>query len=383
VLVRAYDLLVVGGGMAGVSIGYEMAADRSVGLLEMEPTLAFHTTGRSAATFLESYGGPQIRALTTSSRAFLENPPDTFESKPLSPLPLLFVAPEGRGEVLRQLQAEVSVLVPDVRLVEPDEALVLNPVLRPGYLELGMLEPGAMEIDVHAVHQGYVRGLRQRKGEVHASAWVVGATHDNGVWTITDAQGQEFQAPVVVNAAGAWVDQVAMVAGAKPIGIMPLRRTIFKLAAPEGLDTSRLPLTGDIDSTYYIKPEGQQFLCSPADETLLDPCDVRPDEMEIARALDAVNSATTLNSRHVRTSWAGLRNFTADRVPVVGFDPQAEGFFWFAGQGGYGIQTAPAMARTGAALIRGEQLPEDIRARGLAAPDLAPDRPGISIPADH
>lgn len=380
---RAYDLLVVGGGMAGVSIGYEMAADRSVGLLEMEPTLAFHTTGRSAATFLESYGGPQIRALTTSSRAFLENPPDTFESKPLSPLPLLFVAPEGRGEVLRQLQAEVSVLVPDVRLVEPDEALVLNPVLRPGYLELGMLEPGAMEIDVHAVHQGYVRGLRQRKGEVHASAWVVGATHDNGVWTITDAQGQEFQAPVVVNAAGAWVDQVAMVAGAKPIGIMPLRRTIFKLAAPEGLDTSRLPLTGDIDSTYYIKPEGQQFLCSPADETLLDPCDVRPDEMEIARALDAVNSATTLNSRHVRTSWAGLRNFTADRVPVVGFDPQAEGFFWFAGQGGYGIQTAPAMARTGAALIRGEQLPEDIRARGLAAPDLAPDRPGISIPADH
>lgn len=380
---RAYDLLVVGGGMAGVSIGYEMAADRSVGLLEMEPTLAFHTTGRSAATFLESYGGPQIRALTTSSRAFLENPPDTFESKPLSPLPLLFVAPEGRGEVLRQLQAEVSVLVPDVRLVEPDEALVLNPVLRPGYLELGMLEPGAMEIDVHAVHQGYVRGLRQRKGEVHASAWVVGATHDNGVWTITDAQGQEFQAPVVVNAAGAWVDQVAMVAGAKPIGIMPLRRTIFMLAAPEGLDTSRLPLTGDIDSTYYIKPEGQQFLCSPADETLLDPCDVRPDEMEIARALDAVNSATTLNSRHVRTSWAGLRNFTADRVPVVGFDPQAEGFFWFAGQGGYGIQTAPAMARTGAALIRGEQLPEDIRARGLAAPDLAPDRPGISIPADH
>lgn len=380
---KSYDVLVVGGGMAGVSIGYEMAADRSVGLLEMESTLAFHTTGRSAATFLESYGGPQIRALTTASRAFLENPPEMFESKPLSPLPLLFVAPEGRGEVLRQLQAEVSVLVPDVRLVDPEEALELNPALSPGYVELGMLEPGAMEIDVHAVHQGYLRGLRQRKGEVHPSARVVSARREDGIWRISDAQGGEFQAPVVVNAAGAWVDQVATVAGAKPVGIMPLRRTIFMLAAPEGLDTSRLPLTGDIDSTYYIKPEGPQFLCSPADETPQDPCDARPDEMEIARALDAVNAATTLNARHVRSSWAGLRNFTPDRIPVVGFDPQAEGFFWFAGQGGYGIQTAPAMARTGAALIHGNDVPQDIRARGLAAADLAPDRPGISIAAGH
>lgn len=369
--------------MAGVSLGYEMATDRSVGLLEMEATLAFHTTGRSAATFLETYGGPQIRALTTSSRAFLEDPPNTFESKPLSPLPLLFVAPEGRGDLLRQLHAEVSVLVPNVRLVEPDEALEMNPVLRPGYVELGMLEPDAMEIDVHAVHQGYVRGLRQRKGEVHPSAKVVSAKYAGGVWTVTDTQGQKFQAPIVVNAAGSWVDEVASIAGAKPVDIMPLRRTIFMLSAPDGLDTSRLPLTGDIDGTYYIKPEGQQFLCSPADEVLQPPSDAKPDEMEIARALDAVNAATELNARHVRSSWAGLRNFAPDRIPVVGFDFQAEGFFWFAGQGGYGIQTAPAMARTGAALIRGNDIPEDIRARGLAQADIAPDRPGISIPAAH
>lgn len=380
---KSYDVLVIGGGMAGVSLGYELADDRSVGLLEMEATLAFHTTGRSAATFLETYGGPQIRALTTSSRAFLENPPDTFESKPLSPLPLLFVAPEGRGHVLRELQAEVSVLVPDVRLVEPDEALELHPVLRPGYVELGMLEPGAMEIDVHAVHQGYVRGLRNRKGEVQASAKVVGATYADGVWTVTDANGEQFQAPVIVNAAGAWVDEVASLAGAKPVDIQPLRRTIFMVAAPDGMDTSHLPLTGDIDGTYYIKPEGPQFLCSPADEVLQPPSDAKPDEMEIARALDAIDVATTLGARHIRSSWAGLRSFTPDRIPVVGFDPQADGFFWFAGQGGYGIQTAPAMARTGAALIRGTDIPEDIRARGLAAADIAPDRPGILIPADH
>jgi D-arginine dehydrogenase len=381
--VKAYDVLVVGGGMAGVSLGYELASDRSVGLLEMETTLAFHTTGRSAATFLETYGGPQIRALTTSSRAFLTDPPDTFESKPLSPLPLLFVAPEGRGHVLRELQAEVSVLVPEVRLVEPDEALELNPVLRPGYVELGMLEPGAMEIDVHAVHQGYTRGLRQREGEVHTASKVVSASVDDGVWTLTTNDGEQYQAPVVVNAAGSWVDELASMAGAKPVDIMPLRRTIFMLAAPDGMDTSRLPLTGDIDGTYYIKPEGPQFLCSPADEVLQPPSDARPDELEIARALDALDVATTLNARHIRSSWAGLRNFTPDRIPVVGFDPQAEGFFWFAGQGGYGIQTAPAMARTGAALIRGEDVPEDIQARGLNRADIAPDRPGISIPADH
>lgn len=380
---KSYDVLVLGGGMAGVSLGYELAADRSVGLLEMESTLAFHTTGRSAATFLESYGGPYIRALTTSSRAFLEDPPETFESKPLSPLPLLYIAAEGRSDLLRALYEEVSVLVPDVRLVEPDEANELNPVLSRGYVELGMLEPGAMEIDVHAVHGGYVRGLRQRGGEIHTAVKMVSATRADGVWTVTDEQGREFQAPVLVNAAGAWVDDVAALAGAKPVGIMPLRRTIFMLGAPDGVDTARLPLTGDIDATFYIKPEGPQFLCSPADEVLQPPSDARPDEVEIARALDVINTATTLNSRHVRTSWAGLRNFAPDRVPVVGFDPQAEGFFWFAGQGGYGIQTAPAMARTGASLIRGNGIPEDVAARGLTANAIAPDRPGLSILATH
>ena len=164
---------------------------------------------------------------------------------------------------------------------------------------------------------------------------------------------------------------------------MPLRRTIFTLAAPDGLETSLLPLTGDIDGTWYIKPEGRQFLCSPADEVLQPPSDAKPDEIQIARALDAINTATTLNSRHVRSAWAGLRNFVPDRVPVVGFDPLAESFFWFAGQGGYGIQTAPAMARAGAALIRGKEFPEDIRQRGLTAVGLARDRPGISTLAEH
>lgn len=380
---KSYDVLIVGGGMAGVSLGFELSADRSVGLLEMEATLAFHTTGRSAATFLESYGGPQIRALTISSRVFLENPPETFESVLLRPLPLLFVAPEGRGDLLRQLQADVSLLVPDVRLVDADEARGLNPLLAPGYAELAMLEPRAMEIDVHAVHQGFVRGMRRRKGEIRTSTKVAGASYCDGLWTLTDAQGERFQAPVVVNAAGAWADEVAGLAGVSPVGIMPLRRTIFMLAAPGGVDTSRLPLTGDIDGTWYVKPEGPQLLCSPADEVLQPPSDARPDEIQIARALDVINAATTIGSRHVRSAWAGLRNFVPDRVPVVGFEPLAEGFFWFAGQGGYGIQTAPAMARAGAALIRGEEFPEDIRQRGLTAADLARDRPGITALAEH
>lgn len=374
---KSYDVLVIGGGMAGVSVAYELSDDRSVGLLEMEPTLAYHATGRSAAVFVETYGPPEIRVLTTLSRPFLENPPGTFESRPLSPRPQLQVAPEGQGEALRRLHAEVSALVPGTRLVGAEEARELNPVLAPGYAELALLEPGAMEIDVHAVHQGYLRGMRQRGGEIHVSAAMVRAQRAHGIWTVTTASGDVYQAPVIVNAAGAWADEVAGLAGAGPVGVQPFRRTIFMVAAPDGLDISSLPMTIDVDETFYFKPEGGQFLCSPGDKVPLPPGDARADEVEIARALDALNAATILNARHVRRSWAGLRSFVPDGVPVVGFDRQAEGFFWLAGQGGYGIQSAPALARCAAALARGTGLPGDVLAKGLTAAALAPDRPGL------
>jgi D-arginine dehydrogenase len=334
----------------------------------MESTLAFHTTGRSAAVFVESLGTGEIRTLTLASKDFLLAPPACFESAPLSPRPLLRIAAQGRGEVLREHYAQVRAQLPDARLVDVQESLAINPVLSPAYVELGLYEPGAMEMDVHAIHQGFVRGLRERGGQVHTSAKVVRATRRDGIWSMTTADGGEFGAPVVVNAAGAWVDLVAATFGARPVGIRPMRRSIFMVSAPAGLDTTGLPLTADVDSTFYFKPEGDQFLCSPSEENPHPPGDVRADELEVARAIEAINQATTLQVRSVRTQWAGLRSFVADHNPAAGFDGEAEGFFWFAGQGGTGIQTAPALARTAAAL------PADMSARGLDIQALEPTR---------
>lgn len=361
----SFDVLVIGGGIAGASIGYELAADRTVGLLEMEPALAHHTTGRSIATFLESYGGPTIRLLTSASRAFMEQPPDGFEGPILKPLPLIWVAGAGQDAALREMYDAVSETVPGLELLDVDEAVARTRVMRTEWLCGGMVEPGGSEIDVAALHGGYVSGLRARGGAIHTAAGMVRAERRAGRWHVTDSQGSTHDAAVVVNAAGSWCDLVAQSAGVRPVGIHPLRRTIFSITPPAGVETADLPLTADIAGTFYFKPEVGQILCSPADEVPSDPCDARPEELDIARAIDVINEATTLDVRHVRTSWAGLRNFVADRSPVCGFDDEAEDFFWFVGQGGYGIQMSPALARAGAALVRSGSLPADLVARGL------------------
>ncbi len=330
------DVIVIGGGMAGVSLAYELAADRQVVLLEMEPTLAYHTTGRSAAMFLESYGGPTIRALTMSSRAFLA------ERQVLTPLPMLHVGRPGRGHVVEELYSAVRVLVPDVELLDADQVVRAQPLLRPGVVELALLEPAAMEIDVHSLHQFYVHGLRERGGRIVAGSRVNSAEHREGAWRLSTGEA-EWRAPVVANAAGAWADVVARTFNARPAGLQALRRTAFIVDAPRG---AREPMIADIDDAFYLKPDAGKLLCSPADETLQEPGDARADEVEIARAIDVINEVTTLDVRHVRARWAGLRTFVADRSPVVGFDDEQPGLFWFAAQGGYGIQTAPALART-------------------------------------
>ncbi|MGZ4722968.1 MAG: NAD(P)/FAD-dependent oxidoreductase, partial [Ilumatobacteraceae bacterium] len=355
----------VGGGIAGVSIGYELAADRSVGLLEMEATLAFHTTGRSVATFLESYGGRTIRLLTTASRAFMEDPPDGFDRPLLKPLPLVWVAPHSDLEDLHSMHAAVTEFVPDVRALSADEVVDRTKVIRRDWVAGGLLEPGASEIDVAALHGGYAGRLRARGGEIHTSAGVVAMKRSGDLWHVVDRAGNSYLAPVVVNAAGSWCDLVAEIAGARPVGIHPLRRTVFTIGAPDELDPLSIPLVADVAGTFYFKPEGPQILCSPADEVPSEPCDARPEELDIAKAIDVINSATTLDIRHVRSSWAGLRNFVADRSPVAGFDDAVEGFFWFAGQGGYGIQISPALAQAGASLVRSGALPANLTARGL------------------
>jgi D-arginine dehydrogenase len=362
--VQRCDVIVIGGGMAGVSLAYELAADRDVVLLEMEPALAYHTTGRSAAMFLESYGGPAIRALTTSSRAFLE------QRQVLNPLPMLYIARQGRGDAVEGVYNAVRALVPDVELLDADEAVRAQPLLRPGLVERALLEPGAMEIDVHALHQFYVHGLRERGGRVVTGARLDAAEHRDGAWRLSTGE-DEWQTPVVANAAGAWADVVAGNLGGRPVGMQPLRRTAFIVDAPPD---AHAPMIADIDDAFYVKPDAGRLLCSPADETPQAPGDARADEVEIARAIDVINETTRLDVRHVRARWAGLRTFVADRTPVVGFDGERPGLFWYAAQGGYGIQTAPSLARTGAALLRGEDIPGDVAERGLTAAALSPAR---------
>jgi D-arginine dehydrogenase len=271
---------------------------------------------------------------------------------------------------VRALYDEVRVLVPDVELLEPAEAVARQPLLRPGSFELGLLEPGAMEIDVHALHQLFVHEFRSRGGRIVATAPVERATRGGGVWTV-EAAAEQWQAPIVVDAAGAWADRVAAVFGAGPVGLRALRRCAFMVDAPPA---ARAPMIADLDDAFYVKPDAGRLLCSPADEAEQEPGDARPDETEIARAIDVINEVTTLQIRHVRSAWAGLRTFVRDRSPVVGFDPEVDGLFWYAAQGGYGIQTAPGLARTGAALLRGEPVPADLAGRGLTRAALAPER---------
>ena len=357
--------MVIGGGIAGVSAAHELAAHVDVVLLEQEEQLAHHTTGRSAAAYLETYRSPTVRRLTLASRSFL--------TPMLSPRPLLWIGAADRSEALEAAAESGRALVPSVRLIDFAEARSMCPALRPTQAEIAVLEPDAMDIDVAALHQTFVQGMRARGGEIRRSSPVIGLARAAGRWIVT-TPSEVYEAKIVVNAAGAWCDEIAALTGVRPIGLRPLRRTAFTCAAPNGVDVRSWPLVADIDDRFYFKPEGPQLLCSLADETPSPPCDAVAEPLDVALAIERINDATTLDLRHVRRAWAGLRSFVADRTPVVGIDPDAPGFCWLAGQGGYGIQTAPAMARATAGLVVDRRLPDDLLALGVTADDLSPAR---------
>ena len=368
------DVIVVGGGIAGVSVAYELSARANVVLLEREEQLAHHTTGRSAAAYLETYGSPTVRRLTIASRRFFTEPPGELESPELlAPRPLLWIGREARRHVLEAMATAGQALVPSVRLIGADEAHSWCPVLRPEHAAVAMLEPEAMDIDVAALHQVYVRGARRQGGEIVRSSPVTGVRRDGDGWVVS-TPSKSLRGDVIVSAAGAWADDVAAMAGVRAIGLQPLRRTAFTCPAPDGVDVRDWPLVADVDDRFYFKPEGPQLLCSPADETPSPPCDAQPEQADVALAIERINEATTLGLRRVRRAWAGLRSFVADRTPVVGMDPDAPGFCWLAGQGGYGIQTAPAMARATAGLVLDRRLPDDLLAMGISEADLSPAR---------
>jgi D-arginine dehydrogenase len=333
------DVAVVGAGIAGVSVAYELSQHLTVVLLEQENQPAYHTTGRSAAMFLESYGGPHVRPLTAASRPVFD-----AVGALLTPRPLLWVAPPDQLDQLTALAKAQPELVP----VDPAGAAALCPALRLGWCAAALLEPGALEIDVLGLHQHYLGGARRRGSRVLLNAAVRSGRHDHGRWLLDTAAGQ-VAVTAVVNAAGAWADRVAAGLGSPPVGLLPLRRTAA-VARADGVDRD-WPIVSDVGETFYFRPEGAGVLVSPADETLSEPCDARPDDVDVALAIERVNAATTLGLRSVVTAWAGLRTFAPDRNPVVGADPAAPGLYWLAGQGGYGIQIAPALARLVAAAV--------------------------------
>ena len=380
---NSIDVVVVGAGMAGASAAYEISATRSVVLLEREAQPGYHATGRSAALFSETYGNATIRGLTAASRMFYREPPPGFASVPLlTPRGVIMVARADQMPRLEAWSDGARRIVPDVRMLDADAVLAAVPLLRPGYVAGGAIEPGAMDLDVDAIQQGFLRGARARGATLVPGAELLGLAVGRDGWTVTTATG-EWHARTVVNAAGAWADEVAVMAGAQPCGLQSMRRTAFIVDLPPGMNATRWPMVIDTDEAFYFKPEGGRLLLSPADETPMPPCDVQPDEMDVAVAVDRVQQAADLPVRRVVRSWAGLRSFTADRTPVVGFDQGVPGLFWLAGQGGYGIQTAPAMGRLAAALLAGEGVPQDMRSLGVGAASLAPGRSGLHDASSH
>ena len=371
-----FDFAVIGAGIAGVSVAYHLAPHASVVILEGEHVPAYHTTGRSAALHSETYGSAEIRAITVASGRFYRNPPAGFSEHPLlTPRGALIAGRAEQEADLRKNAADFARLVPSVRWLDPDEALRRQPLLRREAAAGGAIfEPEADDMDVASIHGGFLKGARANGAVLRLDSEVIGLDREDGLWTVSLRHGEPVRAANIINAAGAWADVVGAQAGAAPVGLVPKRRTAFTFEAPADLDLHAMPMVIDFDENWYFKPEVGQFLGSLADETPSPPCDAQPEDIDVATAVDRIETATTLQIRRIRNKWAGLRSFVADKNLVVGYDGAVEGFFWLAGQGGYGIQTGAAAGRLAASLAQGRGLPDDIVDLGVAERALSPLR---------
>jgi D-arginine dehydrogenase len=368
------DVLIVGGGIAGAGAAYEIAAFASVLVLERESRCGYHSTGRSAASFTENYGGDVVRCLAIASRAFLESPPAGFCDHPLlAPRGMITIGRADQMELLERQLERAQALVSSIAKIDVAGAIARVPVLRPDYVAGAFVEPHSKEMDVHGLHQGFLKGAKSRGARivVNAEVQIIERTHDR--WCVETPAGT-FCASTLLIAAGAWTDTVAQRAGVRPLGLVPKRRTAFNIPAPAGMDIKGWPLVNDVAEEFYFKPDAGQLFVSPADATPSAAVDAYPDDLDVAAGVERLERATTLNVQRVSHAWAGLRTFASDAVPVVGPDSGAEGLFWLAGQGGYGIKTSPALSRACASLIRDRTLPQDLTQLGITASQLSPDR---------
>lgn len=371
-MAERYDIVIIGAGIGGASLAANLGTGVSVAILEAEAFPGYHTSGRSAAFYSESYGGPVVQPLTTASLPYFNSAEtEAGEAWLGAERGALYVGKAHQREALHRMRALYPALEMD--LLGPEEVAVRAPMLRPEWRAGGLWEPRVRDINTATMHQAFLRTAK-RNGCVLKTGWrVTSLRREQDGWTISSGS-EEIRARVVVNAAGAWADELAQLGGVAPIGLVPMRRTLVVLRVPQAEYRADAPLVLDVDGSFYFKPDAGTYWVSPHDETPSVPCDVQPEELDVAIALDRLEQATTLTISRPERSWAGLRTFAPDRAPVYGFEPAAPGFFWCAGQGGFGMQTAPAAGVLCASLIHGEPLPAALLEASVDAGAYSPAR---------
>ncbi|MDR7333604.1 FAD-binding oxidoreductase [Roseateles asaccharophilus] len=367
------DCIVIGAGIAGASVAASLAGEASVAVLEMEPHAGYHSTGRSAALYSALYGNATIRALTRASLGYFRTPPQGMVKQALlRERHTLFLVGAGQLDLVAGFTADADVRERTTTL-NVEEVLARVPLLQRERIAGALLDETSADIDVDLLHQGFLRAARAAGAQLYLDTGLQALEREGGKWLARTATGS-FRAGIVVNAAGAWADDVAALAGIAPVPLQPLRRTAVLVDLPDGVDATLWPAVVAIDESQYFKPDAGLLLISAADETPSPACDAQPEELDVAIAVDRFETLTGQPVRRVRHRWAGLRVFSPDRTPVVGFEPSVPGFFWCAGQGGYGIQTSPALGRAAAELALGRSLPRDLADLGVTAQQLSPQR---------
>jgi D-arginine dehydrogenase len=364
---QEFDIIIIGAGIAGASVAARLSSMRKVCLFDMEDRAGYHTTSRSAAMYEPNYGPLPMLAFARASKAFLDAPPQGFAPADLLVhRPTLIFMPDGQEAAAEKMLAVAKGL----EEISETSASNVYPLLRKGYARRIWRDNDSADIDVDLLHQGFLRQFKANGGTLHLGAAATVLQRNQGQWQVNGA----YTAPVIINAAGAWGDEVAKRAGARPVGLQPKRRSIGVIPAPEGVDVSRWAFVNDVAETWYAKPQSGKLIVSSADATPVDPHDAYADDLAIAEGIDRMMQATGIDVERVEHSWGGLRTFSPDGNPVIGFDPYIEGFFWLVGQGGYGIMTSPAISETAAAMVLGRELPQHVRDHGLDPHAIAPER---------
>jgi D-arginine dehydrogenase len=371
-----HDIAIIGGGIAGASLAHFVSGARSVLMLEREAFHGCHASGRSAAEFTRRFHAPEVGKLAVASAAFLMNAPQGFSDIPLLvPRGNLLVADAQKAAHLHDVFKREAATGGEIWMQSMDEALARVPFLDPDVIKAAFYDPDCHDVEAESLLQGFVKSARRQGAEIKTGCGILSAHHNGSHWELATNLGA-FCAKTLVNAAGAWADPTARLCGVKPLGIIPYRRTAITIDLPEGIDAGALPEVCEIDEVWYFKPDAGRLLVSPADATPSEPCDAQPEELDVAYAVHYLEEATTLTVTSVAHKWAGLRTFAPDRLPVVGFANDQPAFFWLTGQGGYGIQSSPALGDYAACLLRNEQVSERLLKAGLTGEEFLPGRFG-------